>query len=261
MSKLPSLWLRMRCPARHRCGPRAERLGKMPDAGASDFTVTEAKLQEAATEGVRESLTEQAYAAVKQKIINLQFGPGSYLNVGAISELLGIGRTPVHQAVRRLAHEGMIEIMPRKGMIVKPVSLHDVMQIAEVRSVNEPYCVRLAAANAKQKDITALDRILERAGRAAQEGDTEAMMLADRDFHCAISSIAGNRVLADILRNLHERSLRFWFISLHQSTHQKEVDKEHSDILAAIRNHDPDGAEQAMRRHIESFRSTIARSV
>ena len=219
------------------------------------------KPPEGARDGTRESLTEQAYAAVKQKIITLQFGPGAYLNVVTISEMLGIGRTPVHQAARRLAHEGMIEIMPRKGMIVKPVSLHDVMQIAEVRLVNEPYCVRLATENAKRQDIAVLDRILKRAGRAAQAGDTEAMMLADRDFHCAISGIAGNQVLADILRNLHERSLRFWFISLHQSAHQKEVDKEHSDILAAIRDQDPNGAEQAMRRHIESFRSTIARSV
>ena len=218
-------------------------------------------VQQAAADGMNQSLSEQAYAAIKQRIITLRFGPGTYLNVAAIAELLGIGRTPVHQAVRRLAHEGMIEIMPRKGMIVKPVSLHDVMAIAEVRLVNEPYCVRLAAENAKRQDITALERILRRAGRAAEAGDTEAMMLADRDFHCAISGIAGNQILADILRNLHERSLRFWFISLHQSSHQQEVDREHASILRAIKDHDADAAEQAMRRHIESFRNTIGRSV
>ena len=218
-------------------------------------------VQPAAADGMNQSLSEQAYAAIKQRIITLRFGPGTYLNVAAIAELLGIGRTPVHQAVRRLAHEGMIEIMPRKGMIVKPVSLHDVMAIAEVRLVNEPYCVRLAAENAQRQDITALERILRRAGRAAKAGDTEAMMLADRDFHCAISGIAGNQILAEILRNLHERSLRFWFISLHQSSHQQEVDREHASILRAIKDHDADGAEQAMRRHIESFRNTIGRSV
>ena len=217
--------------------------------------------QRATADGMNQSLSEQAYAAIKQRIITLRFGPGTYLNVAAIAELLGIGRTPVHQAVRRLAHEGMIEIMPRKGMIVKPVSLHDVMAIAEVRLVNEPYCVRLAAENAKRQDITALERILRRAGRAAEAGDTEAMMLADRDFHCAISGIAGNQILAEILRNLHERSLRFWFISLHQSSHQQEVDREHASILRAIKDHDADAAEQAMRRHIESFRNTIGRSV
>ena len=207
------------------------------------------------------SLTDQAYAAIKQKIITLEFGPSAYLNIAAISERLGVGRTPVHQAVRRLAHEGMIEIMPRKGMIVKPVSLHEVTQVINVRLVNESYCVRLAAENAKNKDIAALENILSRANQAAEDGDTERMMIADRDFHCALSGIAGNALLADILRNLHERSLRFWFVSLHQSAHQREVDKEHTDIVTAIRNHDPVSAEQAMRGHIESFRRTIMSSV
>ena len=207
------------------------------------------------------SLTEQAYAAIKQKIITLGFGPGTYLNIAAISQQLGVGRTPVHQAVSRLAHEGMIEVMPRKGMIVKPVSFQDVVQIIEARVVNESYCVRLAAENARRGDIAALEDILAIAGRAAEAGDTERMMLADRDFHCALSGIAGNAVLADILRNLHERSLRFWFISLHQSAHQREVAREHADIVAAIRNRDPNRAEQAMRDHIESFRGTIARSI
>ena len=217
--------------------------------------------QQVAAGGARQSLADQAYAAIKQKIITLEFAPGACLSVAAVNEALGIGRTPVHQAVRRLAHEGMIEILPRKGMIVKPLSLQDALAIAEVRLLNEAHCARLAAENARQKDIATLDAILQRAGHAAKAGDTEAMMLADRDFHCAISGIARNPVLADILRNLHERSLRFWFVSLHQPKHQAEVGKEHSDILQAIKRRDADGAEQAMRRHIESFRDTIKRSV
>ena len=208
-----------------------------------------------------QSLTDTAYEAIKQKIITLQFGPGTYLNVASITEALNIGRTPVHQAVRRLTHEGMIEIMPRKGMIVRPVSLNEVMEIADVRSVNEPHCVRLAAEKASAEDIAELEGILARADDAAAAGDTEQQMLADRDFHCEISRIAGNKILADILKNLHERSLRFWFISLHDSPHRQEVADEHADIMKAIRNNDPDAAEHAMQRHIESFRTTISRSV
>ena len=106
-----------------------------------------------------------------------------------------------------------------------------------------------------------LESILERADGAASVGDTEAQMLADRDFHLAISRIAGNRILAEILRNLHERSLRFWFITLHDSPHRAEVCDEHARIVEAIRNNDPDAAEQAMRYHIDSFRRTISRSI
>jgi DNA-binding GntR family transcriptional regulator len=207
------------------------------------------------------SLTEVAYEAIKQKIITLQFGPGTYLNVASITEVLGIGRTPVHQAVRRLTHDGMIEIMPRKGMIVKPVSLHEVMDVTEARALNEPYCVRLAAKNASAKDILGLERILKRASKAAKAGNTEEQMLADRDFHCEISRIAGNKILADILKNLHERSLRFWFISLHDSNHRDDVTNEHAAIVAAIKKHNPDAAEKAMRQHIDSFRQNISQSI
>lgn len=212
----------------------------------------DADLEATAADGARQPLSEEAYAAIKQKIITLEFAPGAYLNVAAVIDALGIGRTPVHQAVRRLAHE---------GMIVKPVSLHDALAIAEVRLLNEAYCARLAANNASEKDIALLEGILERAGRAVEAGDTEALMLADRDFHCALSGIAHNQVLADILKNLHERSLRFWFISLHQQKHQAEVTKEHADILQAIKDRDANRAEEAMRFHIESFRNTIKRSV
>ena len=208
-----------------------------------------------------QSLTDVAYEAIKQRIITLKFGPGSYLNVSSITAALGLGRTPVHQAVRRLTHEGMIEIMPRKGMIVKPVSLNEVMDITDVRAVNEPHCVRLAAEKASKEDVAGLERILARANRASDAGDTEKQMLADRDFHCEISRIAGNKILADILKNLHERSLRFWFISLHDSPHRQEVAEEHAAIMEAITKKDPDAAEAAMRRHIESFRKNIARSV
>ena len=209
----------------------------------------------------QQSLTDLAYETIKQKIITLQFGPGTYLNVASITDALKMGRTPVHQAVRRLTHEGMIEIMPRKGMIVKPVSLDEVMDIAYVRSVNEPHCVRLAAENASKEDVVRLERILARADRAAKAGDTEKQMLLDRDFHCEISRIAGNKILAEILKNLHERSLRFWFISLHDSPHRQEVAVEHAEIMRAIKKKDPDAAELAMRNHIDSFRSTISRSV
>ena len=234
--------------------PRTITFETLPLDGKKDTIVS-------ATNAPHRSLTDKAYEAIKQRIITLQYGPGTYLNVASIAEALNLGRTPVHQAVRRLTHEGMIEIMPRKGMIVKPVSLHEVMEIADVRSANEAHCVRLAAKNASASDVAELESILERADEAARVGDTEAQMLADRDFHLAISRIAGNRILAEILRNLHERSLRFWFITLHDSPHRMEVCDEHARIVEAIRNNDPDAAEQAMRYHIDSFRHTISRSI
>ena len=84
------------------------------------------------------------------------------------------------------------------------------------------------------------------------------MMLLDREFHLLIARAAKNDVLTELLRNLHERSLRFWFISFNSPTHYSSVQNEHAAILDAIRQRNADKAEAAMKRHIESFRSNVS---
>ena len=204
------------------------------------------------------SLREAAYEAIKHRIITCAFRPGEYINELQLSALLKIGRTPVHQALDRLMMEGMVEVIPRKGVIVKPVSLNEVLHISEVRIINEPYGARLAAERADDADIAELADIVKRSEHWASLRNVESMMLLDRDFHLLIARAARNSVLGELLRSLHERSLRFWFISLNAPTHYQNVQQEHTAILSAIRRRDPAGAEAAMRGHIESFRANVS---
>src|SRR6185437_384077 len=111
-----------------------------------------------------QSLRDSAYEAIKQRIITCAFKPGEYINELQLSSLLKIGRTPVHQALDRLMLEGMVEVIPRKGVIVKPISLNEVLQIIEVRLINECYCARLAAERANDADIAEMDDNLARTG-------------------------------------------------------------------------------------------------
>jgi GntR family transcriptional regulator, rspAB operon transcriptional repressor len=205
------------------------------------------------------SLREAAYEAIKHRIMTCAFRPGEYINELQLSALLEIGRTPVHQALDRLMMEGMVEVIPRKGVIVKPVSLNEVLQISEVRIINEPYGARLAAERADDADIAELAGIVKRSERWASLRNVESMMLLDRDFHLLIARAARNSVLGELLRSLHERSLRFWFISLNVPTQYQSVQREHTAILSAIRRHDPARAEAAMRGHIESFRANVSK--
>jgi DNA-binding GntR family transcriptional regulator len=204
------------------------------------------------------SLREAAYEAIKHRIITCTFKPGEYINELQLSALLKIGRTPVHQALDRLMIEGMVDVIPRKGVIVKPVSLNEVLQIIEVRLINEPFGARLAAEQANDEDLGELADVLTRAKEWAALRNVERMMLLDREFHLLIARAAKNAVLTDLLRNLHERSLRFWFISLNSPTHYSSVQNEHAAILDAIRQRNADKAEAAMKRHIESFRSNVS---
>jgi GntR family transcriptional regulator, rspAB operon transcriptional repressor len=203
------------------------------------------------------SLRDAAYDAIKHRIITCAFRPGEYINELQLSTLLKIGRTPVHQALDRLMVEGMVEVIPRKGVIVKPVSLNEVLQIIEVRLINEPFGARIAAEQANDADLNELADVIARARHWASVRNVENLMLLDREFHFLIARATKNDVMSELLRNLHERSLRFWFLSLNAPKQYETVQDEHAAILGAIRKRDPDKAEAAMRRHIESFRTSV----
>jgi DNA-binding GntR family transcriptional regulator len=207
----------------------------------------------------RGSLRDAAYEAIKYRIITCAFKPGESVNELQLSALLKIGRTPVHQALDRLMVEDMVEVIPRKGVIVKPVIMQDVMQMIDVRMVNETYCARLAAAHANDTHIKAMAAMLREARSAIAKHDIHAMMTLDGAFHRELAAASGNVELAEILRRLNERSLRFWFISFDTADHHSSFQKQHEAILAAIRDRDAAGAEAAMGAHIEAFRRSVAR--
>jgi len=203
------------------------------------------------------SLLETAYEKIKHRITACEFRPGDYLNEAELSDQLGIGRTPVHQAIDRLMIEGLVQVMPRKGIIVTPVSLDSVVQTIEVRLLNECHCARLAAERASETDIGSLEGILARAETELPRRNSERLMRLDREFHGAIAQSSRNPVLTDVLGRLHDKSLRFWILSLNTPGHHTRVQTQHRAIFDAIRTHDSSAAEHAMRDHIEDFRRNL----
>jgi DNA-binding GntR family transcriptional regulator len=208
-----------------------------------------------------QSLLDRAYNEIKFRIITCNYRPGEVLSEAAVSHELQIGRTPVHQAIHRLMTDGLISIMPRKGVMVTPIGIEEVMQIIDVRLVNECYCARLAADRASESELRQLKAVLRSSEAVMRKRDIQQMMLLDRKFHDLLARAAKNAVLADVLRNLHERSLRFWFISLRDPDHHRSIWEQHRMIVDALERRNPDAAELAMREHILSFQSNITRKV
>lgn len=207
------------------------------------------------------SLLDQAYNEIKLRIITCGYRPGEVLSEAAISDELEIGRTPVHQAIHRLMMDGLITIMPRKGVMVAPAGVDEVMEIIDVRLVTECYCARLAADRADNSELQHLQKIVDASEKVTNQRDVEKMMLFDREFHDTLARAARNTVLADVLRSLHERSLRFWFISLRDPDHHRNVLAQHRAIVAALQSRQPDAAENAMREHILAFQRNVTRQV
>lgn len=207
------------------------------------------------------SLRDEAYEVIKQRIIMCLFRPGEALSEATVSATLGFGRTPVRQAFDRLMRDGLVEVLPRKGIIVRPISQDEVRDMVEVRLLNEGLCARLAAERAEPAQLAALNENVAQGARAAAARDVVTLMALDRDFHGAISTAAGNPVLGEILRNLHERAQRVWFVSLRAPEHHRRVVDEHAAIVEALRSRDPSAAEAAVRAHIQSFADNLKRQL
>ncbi len=208
----------------------------------------------------KSSLAEMAFEAIKEKILKLYFLPGQYLNEGALSALLDMGRTPVHQALQRLQHEGLVEIMPRKGVIVQPGSIPEILKILDSRATVEAELARNAAERASPKDIEELKALARLGSTNAKASELDSFIGADRDFHRKFAELAENPVLSDFARSLHERSIRYWYLHLWQTFDDKATIRQHTDIADAIARRDADAAGEAVRTHIESLRTRLMRA-
>ena len=146
-------------------------------------------------------MTLAAYETLKEKIIVGFFLPGQYLNEGVIADQLGLSRTPVHLALQRLQVEGLVEVVPRKGVIIQPDTAEQMIEILDARILVEAELVRSAAKNATKTDVQDLERILFSDGRSAG-GAIDRFIDKDRAFHGKISSMSGNAILGDFARLL-----------------------------------------------------------
>ncbi|UYQ72553.1 GntR family transcriptional regulator [Pelagibacterium flavum] len=205
------------------------------------------------TVGKRVSLRDTAYDEIRKLIVTCELRPGQPLTVTDLAEALNIGRTPVIQAIDRLAVDGLVDVMPRKGIVVSPVSLDDFMEVIEMRMVNETAAVRWAAERASRAEIDMMEANLAAIWQAAKDRNIEEFISLDRDFHRLITQSASNRILGDVLSSLHDKALRFWFISLKAPDHNIRVCEQHAAVIEGIKSGNLDVAEKAMREHIASF--------
>lgn len=220
-------------------------------------TVDAESPQRPMTEEAGVSLNELAYRRFKQALVTLSYKPGEYLNTAQVMNDLDMGRTPINQAIHRLANEGLLQVIPRKGVMVSPLSMDDALELIEVRLANEMLCMRLASQKITERQIATLTELNRQIEAASQERDRVRMMTLDHEFHQELAQIAGNNMLADILSVLHARAQRFWASTLSREGHMREVIDEHRAIIAALAAQDSAAAAEAAQAHIMSFRTAL----
>lgn len=194
---------------------------------------------------------------LKEALTTLAYKPGDYLNTASLMDGLALGRTPINHALHRLATEGLVQIIPRKGVMVSPLSIDDALELIDVRLANESLCARLAAAKITKPELQRLKDLTREFDAAILRRKLTEVMNLDRLFHEQIALAARNQMLAEILKVLHARSQRFWAISLTAEGHLSEVQVEHDAIIKAMARHDPEAAAAAVKDHVLSFQRAL----
>ncbi len=206
-----------------------------------------------------ESLGEQAYRALRRRIVQLEFAPGDVLREDELQDTLELGRTPIREALLRLAREHFVTIVPRRGMYVAGIATEELPLLFETRSVLEPYAARLAADRGTTEQWSEMSEVLELA--ADESLDDVARLALDRRCHELIWTASGNRFLWDTLDTLYAQSDRLWHLYLSDEVAMADALGEHDEILDALRSGNGDEAAGRVETHVRSFDEHIRDAV
>ena len=206
--------------------------------------------------GEAASLADQAYSALRHLIVSLELPPGSSIREPDLVARLGIGRTPVREALRRLALERLVEVYPRRGMFVTTVDVRDLARLCEVRAVLEPEAARLAAERATRADLDGINALLEELA-AERRRDDRLLIDLDERIHRAIYRSSHNQLLEETLEWYYAHALRIWALALDRAPDLPGAVLEHRPLLEAIARGQGERAATLMREHVEHFEDAM----
>jgi DNA-binding GntR family transcriptional regulator len=202
---------------------------------------------------VARSQSDRAYYAIRELIVTLELPPGSVVSERDLQERLGLGRTPIREALRDLAREQLVEVYPRRGIFVSSVYAGDIAGLSEVRRVLESQAARLAAERRNDADLLETVELLEELDRTAGDRDERRLIELDQRIHRHVYRCTHNPFLQATLEEYYVLTLRIWFLALDRVERLDDAIREHRQILEAIRDRDAERAEAVMRAHVTGF--------
>jgi DNA-binding GntR family transcriptional regulator len=214
-------------------------------------TNARAKARDSVPRSSSQSLTDRAYLDLEEMIVTLKLPPGTAVSESELSQRLNIGRTPIREALQRLARERLIVILPRRGILVSEINVKSQLRLLEVRREVERLIARSAArrATAAERDrFGVLARTFE---KSAKINDDVTFMRTDREFNVLCATAARNEFAAGAMTLMHSLSRRFWYIHYKQAADMPLTAKLHADIARAIAAGNEDAAAKAADRLID----------
>lgn len=207
------------------------------------------------------TLAERAYMRLREEIIRAELQPGTLLRDEDLMTRMGIGRTPVREAVQRLHSDGFVTILPRRGTLVSEINITDLAAIYEVRKRLESWASQLAAQRVTPQDRAAIDELLTELAAITSEQGFGPLLELDRRVHRFVYACAKNQYLAKTLDLYHDLSLRILHIAMKRypalTSKLEDVVHEQSAVLEAIARGDGTTAERVAIAHIARFEAAI----
>jgi DNA-binding GntR family transcriptional regulator len=208
-----------------------------------------------------ETLTDRAYRLIEEQIVTLRLKPGDVLSEQMLSATFRIGRTPIREALQRLAHEGLVIILPRKGVLVSDLNPRNQLLVLEVRRELERLLSRAGAERASKEQRERLQEIARGMDRAAKGNDDIAFMRLDRELNRLVVEAAHNGYAARSMKLLQGLSRRFWYMHYRQAADLPLCARLHANQARAIAQGNADAAARASDKlidYVENFtRATV----
>ncbi len=207
------------------------------------------------------SLSQRAYEAIKGQIVSLRLPPGAVIDENRLQVELDLGRTPIREALQRLAQEKLVAVAPRRGTFVTGIEPKDLKLLFEARLPMETLATRLAAQRGSEEHWRQMAATLNRLPANGAPHTNEDLIAIDAACHEIIYDAIGNPFLHDTLATLYALSLRLWYYSLSHMGDVSGAIQEHRAILEALRERDSDRAAQIMEQHIRAFQTEIQTAI
>ena len=205
--------------------------------------------------------SEEVYVAIRQALEQTRYADGAYLREAQLAQQLGVSRTPVREALRRLGAEGWLEVRPNYGARVKRWSLRDVEEIFEARLLIEPYLAGRAAAHITADEIERLTQLATQMRAIADgppgEQTTEAWFAANASFHAIITAAARNERLDQSLKSMKEMPLIKWTFDTFSAEDRERSTRQHFEIVTALAERNTPWAEAVTRCHIAAAEKSV----
>ncbi len=202
-------------------------------------------------------ISERAYVQLRDRIVTLRLAPGTVLREDELMSELGIGRTPLREAIKRLALENLVAVQPRSGTYVTSVDASDIVHIAEVRAELEAQAAELAARRMNGAVRARAEALLAEVRELERSADADALMQLDEAIHRIAWEGSQNPYLIETLERYFALSLRVWYVVLDRVPGLGAAVFDHARLLEAMLDRDAPRARELMREHVIEFEREI----